>query len=183
MKPDAVKIEGLHQPLRIYQVSDTHLQEYDSSDPLLSPAWKANPKPHLSSDNSTLVTTHLERAQAGHADLILFCGDLVHFPSKENRRLLLKLLDTCPIPVWTVPGNHDWFYPGQDGWEELRTKQLPWLSPLFGEPSSHWVRSIGGLRVLGLDNSTYFLTQEQTTFLEAELAKPSPLLLMMHIPL
>ncbi len=183
MSPDRLQVKELAAPLRIYQFSDTHLQAHSASDPLIPESWKTSPKPVLPCSNEELVDQHLERAAEGGADLILFVGDLFHFPTPENRNLVLNAVKNCPVPVWTVPGNHDWFYPGQDGWEELREQQLPLLNPVFGESPSYWLREHGGLRILGLDNSTYFLTGEQADFLEQALEDPAPLLLMIHIPI
>jgi len=183
MKPDSLQVKELQDSLRIYQFSDTHLQAHSPSDSLLPDAWKAAPKPALPCSNGDLVAQHLNRAVGGKADLILYVGDLFHFPTPENRDLVLQAMEACPVPVWTVPGNHDWFYPGQDGWEDLRAEQLPLLDLVFGDNPSYWLREIRGLRILGLDNSTYFLTAEQTGFLEQALQDPAPLLLMIHIPI
>lgn len=183
MTPDRLQIPELSAPLRIYQFSDTHLQAYHPGNPLVPAKWQAHPKPDLGMPSQDLLDLHLNRAVSGQADVILFCGDLFHFPTPENREMMLHAIENCPVPIWTVPGNHDWFYPGQDGWEELRARQLPRLEPVFAPNPSFWVREIKGLRVLGLDNSTYFLTREQTDFLAKQLQDPSPLLLMIHIPI
>jgi len=183
MSPDTLQVKELADSIRIYQFSDTHLQAHAASDPLLPDAWKASPKPVLPAGNEDLLARHLARAVEGRAGLILFCGDLFHFPSPENRDLVLRAIDACPLPIWTVPGNHDWFYPGQDGWEALRAEQLPRLDPVFGDSPSFWLREYQELRVLGLDNSTYFLTEAQASFLEQVLQDSSPLLLMLHIPI
>ena len=134
MTPDRLSIPGLHHSLRLYHFADTHLQAGADTDPRLPPAWKNDPTPKLPLDNRTLLQSHLDRARNGGSDLILACGDLCHFPSPENARLVSTLLDASPVPVWTLPGNHDWFYPGQDGWEAMRDRQLPRLRNVLRDP-------------------------------------------------
>jgi len=164
-------------------MADLHLQAYADDDLRVTQAWREQPKPALSEESSDLLQSHLDRAVKGGADLILMAGDLFHFPTQENRDLALTAFESCPIPVKTVPGNHDWFFPGQDGWEDLRERQLPELKGVFGANPSYWVDEVNGLRILGLDNSTYFLTRAQCEFLREQCAQPDPLLVMMHIPL
>ncbi len=180
---DHLLAKGLCRPLHLYYFADTHLQQVADNDPLLSDAWKENPVPNLPCSNSTLLASHLDRAVTGGADIILCGGDLFHFPSAENVALALRLFGACPRPVWCVPGNHDWFYPGQDGWEDLRASMLPRLEKIYRGQASYWSRSVQGLRVIALDNSTYFLDTEQVSFLDRELAEDVPTVVMMHIPL
>jgi hypothetical protein len=183
MKPDAVTLPGLSSPLRIYLFADIHMQAHAAGNSRIPESWRQNPSPRLPSDSATLLHSHLDRAVHGGADLILACGDLFHFPTPENRDLVLEARKNCSIPIWTVPGNHDWFFPGQDGWEALRTRQLHLLDDVFGPQPSFWIKSMHGLRVLGLDNSTYFLSSEQVDFLKNHLRQPESLIVMMHIPL
>lgn len=168
---------------RIYLFADTHLQAVSANDPLLPDVWRADSSPVLPMDSEALLRSHLDRAVAGGADLILCGGDLFHFPSPENAALASRLFAACPLPVWCVPGNHDWFYPGQDGWEELRAAQLPRLEAVFGRQAHAWSRVHQGLRVIGLDNSTSCFDREQVDFLAAELARGEPSLVMLHIPI
>ncbi|MGA0332389.1 MAG: metallophosphoesterase family protein [Kiritimatiellia bacterium] len=176
-------VPACSSPLRIYYFADTHLQAAASGNPLIPPAWREDPKPVLPMDSEALLRSHLQRAREGAADLILCGGDLCHFPSPENNRLVRNLLSECPVPVFRVPGNHDWFYPDQAGGAELREQQLPVLMDIYGPHFSHWRQDVHGIRFLGLDNSTYHLSTQQIRFLREELAQPIPTVLMMHIPL
>ena len=179
-----IRVEGLAAPLRLYQFSDTHLQAAADHDPDLPQQWRENPLPKLPCSSRDLLCQHLERAIALDADLILMVGDLFHFPSPENHQLAETLFDDCPLPVWLVPGNHDWFYPGMDGWEPLRSRMLPRLKSLFpGEQYHFWSRCLGGVRFVALDNSAYFLDAEQSAFLEQELRQGQPTVVLLHIPL
>lgn len=170
------------KPFRIYQFSDTHLQAVAEHDPELPDAWRLRPTPVLPSSSEQLLRSHLQRAQDLNADLILNLGDVFHFPSRENVELAERLFAEVGIPVWSVPGNHDWFYPGMDGWEALRAAMMPRLAPLFPEGWSQWSRTWNGVRVIGLDNSTYFLSAAQSAFLREELSRGEPTIVVLHIP-
>lgn len=170
-------------PLRIYFFSDTHLQAHHPGNPLLSKTWRRHPSPALPVSSEALLRSHLERAVNGGADLILCGGDLCHFPSPENKELASRLFTECPLPVLSVPGNHDSFYPGQQGGCELHNQQLSLLHPLFGPQPAFWKHEQNGVRILGVDNSQYFFSREQLEFLEQELDSPQSTLMMMHVPL
>lgn len=182
MTPDRLDIPGLERPLRLYQFADLHLQAGADRDPQVPEAWRTHPSPRLPLDARELVATHLDRAVLGKADLILACGDLCHFPSAENAHLLTSAFRNCPVPVLPLPGNHDWFYPGQDGWEDLRTLQLPRLETVYGQHPSFGSRTLHGLQLLHFDNSTYFLNADQEAFLQEKLEAGLPTLVLLHIP-
>jgi 3',5'-cyclic AMP phosphodiesterase CpdA len=175
-----IPISGHTGRLRIYFFADTHLQACRPEDPLLPEAWRQHPKPVLPRSSRELLRSHLDRAVSGNADLILVGGDLFHFPSKENARLARDLFQDCPVPIRSVPGNHDWFYPGQDGYEPLRDAQLPLLQPPLDV--TPWVMETGGVRFVGVDNSTYFLSEAESRFLCDQLAQPGPVIVLLHIP-
>jgi Icc-related predicted phosphoesterase len=52
------------------------------------------------------------RGLAGHADVLLLCGDLTDFGLEEEARVLAEDLRAAPVPVIAVLGNHD-FEAGQ----------------------------------------------------------------------
>ena len=177
---DTLPIPGLEQPFRIYFFSDTHLQACDPADSRIPSSWKDHPSPDLGMSSEALLQSHLDRAVEQEADLIIFGGDFFHFPTRENAELATRLFAENPIPVWSIPGNHDWFFPGQNGWEELRDQQLTWVQPPI-EPTP-WSRCWNGVRFVGIDSSTYYLAQDEIDMVRSALQGPEPVILIMHIP-
>jgi hypothetical protein len=175
-----IQAKGTHRPLRVYFFSDTHLQACRSDDPLLPDTWRKAPSPSLARESRALLRSHLDRAVHGDADLILMAGDLFHFPSRENARMAQEEFKACPVSIRSVPGNHDWFYPGQDGYEPLRDTQLPLIQPPVDV--TPWVMELAGIRFVGIDNSTYFLSTHEADVLCRELEEPGPVVVLMHIP-
>lgn len=99
-------------------------------------------------------------------------------------------LDDTAIPYLYISGNHDWHAEGLSGSsealrEEWRSKVL---LPLYGgrDPAC-WAESVGGVRFIAIDNSTYQISARQLEFFEAELALAAdagePVVLLVHIPL
>lgn len=177
---DVIPIPDLEQPFRIYFFSDTHLQACHPEDPRIPSSWKKSPSPDLGMSSEALLKTHLKRAEEVNADLILFGGDLFHFPTRENAELATRLFSESPLPVWSIPGNHDWFFPRQDGWEELRDQQLPWVQPPI--EVTPWTKRFHGVRFVGTDSSTYFLGPEEIAAVTTALEGNDPVILIMHIP-
>lgn len=84
-------------------------------------------------------------------------------------------------------GNHDWHYEGLPGSSEaLRTEwREKSLLPLYGGRNpSHWYEDTPcGLRFIGIDNSTYQVSDAQLEFFLEQVNNPAPIVLLVHIPL
>lgn len=83
-------------PLRILQISDTHLF--------------ANPDGRLLGVQTlSLLQQVMEkaRAEAGPVDLILATGDIAQDHSAAGYRLAARQLSSLGLPVHALPGNHD----------------------------------------------------------------------------
>lgn len=102
------------------------------------------------------------------------------------------------MPHLFCVGNHDWSYSSsaddlKDRPPELSAEQLRddwvqckgYLLPLFeGCSPLCWSADIAGLRFVGVDNSTYQVSESQlATFKEVMAAASGPVCLLVHIPL
>jgi Icc protein len=80
--------------LRVVQITDTHISRF--------------PGPQFDGvDTSLTLSAVLDSVATRAPDLVLLTGDLVDEPSVEAYRRLLHLLETLPVPVACLPGNHD----------------------------------------------------------------------------
>jgi len=84
------------QPLRVLQISDTHLV-----------ANPAQPLMGLNTERCFDATLELLRAHPQPADLVLVTGDLTHDGSHGGYQRLGSKLATLGIPAYCLPGNHD----------------------------------------------------------------------------
>lgn len=83
-------------PLRIIQISDTHLY----ADPLKALLG-------VPSQKSLEAVIQLLQKEAGPIDLILHSGDLSQDGSEASYIRLAEMLKIFNVPVYCVPGNHD----------------------------------------------------------------------------
>ncbi|MCC5856646.1 MAG: 3',5'-cyclic-AMP phosphodiesterase [Ectothiorhodospiraceae bacterium] len=83
-------------PLRVLHMTDTHL----FGDPTVTLAGVAT-------DRTCLDVLEHVRAHAGHLDLILLTGDLVHDRSMDAYLRLRERMLAFQVPVRVIPGNHD----------------------------------------------------------------------------
>ena len=181
-----IPCDGLERPLRVWQVSDSHLNLRDSRDDeykdfyaRMGGEWN----PGLTAREA--FERILEKAKGERPDLLLVTGDLISFPTLKNVEFAVERLDACGVPWLYTAGNHDWHFEGDSGsdaeqrerWIEKR------LLPLYkGEDPMAYAKTIGGVKFLMIDNSTYNVDERQLEFFRAETAKGGPCVLAMHIP-
>lgn len=187
-----IGVEGLKSPVRVLHVTDAHLVLLDKRDQEYESATESHRllfRTIRHDDNGKPVPADvsfdriLDRADPDRLSLIALTGDIVHFPSAANVNHVASQLRQTRVPWLYVSGNQDWHFPGREGREELRDDFNPRLIPLTeGRPACN-ARTLGGLRFVTIDNSTYQVSQEQLAFVRKELAAGAPVVLLMHIPL
>ncbi len=189
------KSKDLTQPVKLFMLTDTHLhmddergQAFTSYSRRMASAY--NHTKHWQTGEATTPSqcfeASLAEAKRYQADAILLTGDILSFPSEAGVDWLCAQLSATGIPYYYIAGNHDWHYEGLPGTEtELRAEwSSKRLSPLYQNrnPLGYAV-SVGGVRILMIDDSTNEILPEQLTLLEEEIARGEPTLLFMHIPL
>ena len=171
-----IPCEGLERPLRVWQVSDSHLNLRDSRDDeykdfyaRMGGEWN----PGLTAREA--FERILEKAKGERPDLLLVTGDLISFPTLKNVEFAVERLDACGVPWLYTAGNHDWHFEGDSGsdaeqrerWIEKR------LLPLYkGEDPMAYAKTIGGVKFLMIDNSTYNVDERQLEFFRRDENKP-----------
>ena len=113
----------------------------------------------------------LERFPA--LDFALLSGDVAHEGSAEEYAGFLRLWnETCDLPLYAVPGNHD-------------TDDIAALIPFAAVPRFDYVIEKGDLRIIGMDArggqfGSGKLTEKQLAWLEEQLADGRESVLMLH---
>lgn len=188
-------VDELTKPLRIIQISDTHLWMDDKrgvpfADFSKRMAGAYNSTKHFRTGATVNPVISFEEtlalAVSGTADLIALTGDIFSFPSEAAIDWAIMKLGETGIPYMYIAGNHDWHYEGMEGSSQsLRdewTKKR--LSPLYqGNDPMMASYKVSGLNVVAIDNSTYEILPEQLEFFRKQAGSGLPLILMMHIPL
>ncbi|MEZ5536455.1 MAG: metallophosphoesterase [Thiolinea sp.] len=88
------------KPVRLLQISDTHCYSDDNS----RLEWS---EPELYPNQSLIrLLAHLKK-RAEDFDALVVSGDLVQEESAAAYRRVGEILQDFPLPVYTLPGNHD----------------------------------------------------------------------------
>ena len=188
-------LKGLKEPVRILQVTDTHLWRDDErGEPFREYSRRMAGAYHTTKHFRTGAETDPERsfmetldhAVELNADLIALTGDMVSFPSEAAIEWMLRELQKRALPFIYTAGNHDWHYEGMKG--SARDLRKTWttrrLASLYqGSDPLMSVHALRGIKVLVVDDSIYDLLPEQLAFLDKHEREGVPYLLMAHIPM
>ena len=190
-----IKIPDYKDSLKIMQVTDSHISIADPKEADMmkygEQIYKTYEKPrkHFARDTSETTLQYfddiLRKAKNQNVNLLMLTGDIVNFPSAASVKYVYDKLAETGIPWLYTAGNHDWHYEGMpgniDSLRETWTKKslLPFYAghnPLFYSAIIH------GLNFVAIDNSTGKVNEEQIRFLQDQLTKTEPIILISHIP-
>ena len=174
-------VEGLNQTVRMLHVTDSHIALIDGRDAEHLDACNEACQRFESRDGT--FDKIMAEAKGLSLDLVALTGDMVHFPAQAGVESVLGSIAKVDVPSLYTCGNHDWHYPGLEGRGELREAWWPSLKPLHHGRAAYARHEIGGIQFLLVDDSTYQVNAEQTTFVDTHLANGMPTVLLTHIPL
>lgn len=182
-----IRVAGLARPLRIVQVTDSHLSEADERASVQVQELAKHRTAAFGGEASTMTTTGRLAAQIAEinacgADAAVFTGDIIDFPSAANLERMSALYEALEVPYLYTLGNHDWNYPflGED--DEHRQQAYPAFGAWASDVPGCEILQLDGVALIALDNSTYQISAEQAAKV-AQAAAAGPCLLFMHIPL
>jgi DNA repair exonuclease SbcCD nuclease subunit len=190
-----IKIPDYKDSLKILQITDIHISIADENEAGMmkygARMHKAysNPSKHYVRDTSETTFQYfddlLQKAINQNVNLLLLTGDIVNFPSAVSVKYVCDKLSKTGIPWLYISGNHDWHYEGLpgniDSLRETWTKKS--LLPLYnGHNPLFYSVIIHGINFVGIDNSTGVVNEDQIRFLQNQLTKPEPIMMISHIP-
>jgi len=122
----------------------------------------------------------LRYVDSEEADALLIAGDCTDYYRPSIAEYMREKIAACNKEVLYVYGNHE----GACYGKKVNYKDsFPEFAPvMFGNPS-YWVKDYGELLIVGLDNTTKDITEEQFVFLEKQEARGLPILLLVHVPI
>lgn len=173
-----VKI-GLERPVRLLHVTDTHLTYVDESD---------NERKHALAERlrdpnkEKYLEEHIAYAEA-HCDLLVHTGDLMDFVSHGNVEKAREIVKREKF--FFIAGNHDYSQYVGEAWEDdaYRMNSYMQMGGGLGVPMFFNSRVVGGLNIVGIDNSYYRFADWQIWRLQREIEKGLPIVLAFHDPL
>ena len=113
----ALAAAAAQDTVRFAVASDVHLRLPDADLPVNYPeselyysCWGSGNQTH---ESTGLLLQTLSRAQENGAQFVLLCGDLTHYGNETQHRYFASLLrgfeEQSGVPVYVVPGNHDYY--------------------------------------------------------------------------
>lgn len=170
---------GLERPLTLLHVTDSHIARVDERD---------NERKHAlagrfdSSNREQLFREQLAYAKA-HCDLMVHTGDLIDFTSQANFEFARTILSE--EKVFFAAGNHEFSHYLGEAYEDRAYKMNSFreMMPGLGQPLFFQSRVVGGVNVVGIDDSYHQFEPWQLTRLKKEIAKGLPIILCLHAPL
>lgn len=190
-----ISIPGYHDSIRIMQITDSHIDIPNEQEADLAAYGERmhtaymNPRRHYSRDISKSTVEFFDdlllKAKEESVELLLLTGDIVNFPSAVSVQHVYDRLKETGIPWLYTSGNHDWHYEGMEGTPDLL--RSVWedkvLKPLYNDLDPlYYSQVIRGINFVNIDNSTGEITEEQKVFLQDQMSKPEPVILLSHIP-
>lgn len=179
-----IDIPGLRRTLRLFHLTDMHLTEALASDTeyvrRLTVERRRVFRPQEAAPTEATYRALLVQAQALGADCVVMTGDILDCPSEGNLALLRETVGDA----FYVVGNHDWCDPVNYPMKEpIRQKYQTLIRQATGQPPRMQARELEDVLLVGIDNSNYQVDDEQAAFVERQLGRGRPTLLLMHIPL
>ena len=174
---------GAKRPFSMLHISDSHLVLTDSR----NDEKKAQLAKFRNREFPWAALYHerlIAYANKNHLPII-HTGDMIDFLSEMG---LDYVVEAFSRGEWiTSCGNHEfanymgWFGPEKED-AEFQSKYFTQVQEAFPDNLSFTARVINGVNFITLDDSFYFITQEQWDNVAAEFAKGLPVVMMMHIP-
>ena len=170
---------GLEKPVKLLYVTDTHLSLVDERDDARKRALCAR---FSTPDSARFLEEHLSYAKAS-CDLFVHTGDLMDFVSCANVEAARKFVSDKH--VFFIAGNHDYSQYVGEAWEDQAYRMNSYMQMGYGlgVPMFFNSRVIGGVNIVGIDNSYYLFQDWQLWRLKREVEKGLPIVLAFHDPL
>ena len=182
-----IMVEGLPEPVTLLHVTDSHISQADERDPEAIPvAERIRQQFQAQAQDGLPTLDHFRGTLARYAnevDAIVLTGDIMHFPSYANIDTVSQELSRYDTPALYTLGNHDWNFPYMPWNDEIRAAYYPRFNQLMSGNPACQAETVGGIRLIAIDNSNYQVTEEQLGFLREQLALGLPSILLVHIPI
>ncbi len=170
---------GLERPVKLLHVTDTHLafaDEYDDERKHELAGRLSTP------EKETYLYEHIAYSKE-NCDLLVHTGDLMDFVSHANVKKAREIL--ADEHIFFIAGNHDYSQYVGEAWEDkvYRMNSYMQMGYGLGVPMFFNSRIVGGVNIVGIDNSYYLFENWQIYRLKKEVAKGLPVVLAFHDPL
>ncbi len=170
---------SLEKPVKLLHVTDTHLTYADEQDDERKHALARRLR---DPNKEQYLAEHIAYAEEC-CDLLVHTGDLMDFVSHGNVEKAREILKNERI--FFIAGNHDYSQYVGEAWEDSAYRMNSYMQMGYGlgVPMFFNSRIVGGVNVVGIDNSYYHFADWQIWRLKKEVEKGLPVILAFHDPL
>ena len=170
---------GLEKPVKLLHVTDTHIGRADESD---DPRKHELAKRFSTSERENYLREHVAYAEE-NCDLLVHTGDLIDFVSHANVAFAREFLKNEKI--FFIAGNHEYSQYVGEAWEDKAYRMNSYMQMGYGlgVPMFFNSRTVGGVNIVGIDNSYYLFEDWHLWRLKKEAEKGLPIILAFHDPL
>ena len=190
MKTFYLKSKNVSKRTKIVQISDSHIIVVDKND---KEYYEKEKQRKLFFEQEALARTGevhyaeecLENAieYAKSADLTLFTGDIIEFPTVVNVERMLKHFSALDNYLY-IFGNHDYMdYTLAESAKEQYDKNISLFTSRIDSDLEFVSKEINGISVALLDNSRFQFSESQYDNLKKLFDEGKEIILGMHIPL
>ena len=161
---------GLERPVKLLHVTDTHIGLADDRDDERKHALAGR---FLSTDRETYFQEQVDYASR-NCDLLVHTGDLIDFVSHANVDWARRALQNDII--FFIAGNHEYSQYVGEAWEDNAYRMNSYMQMGYGlgVPMFFNAREVGGVNIVGIDNSYYRFADWQLWRLKKEAEKGLP---------
>jgi len=182
-----IKIRGIKNKYEYLHISDAHLCLVGEDSPEVTLAYAAERNKLWTHEGVTPLEAFEDAFDTicrTPADGLFITGDLLEFISAANLRYIGEKLAEAGKDVIYVCGNHEISgdNPGMTG-EGLAKPYIDNYTELMGGNVSFMSKEFDDLILVGLDDSTKCISEEQLDKLRGLSKKGKPIVLVMHIPI
>ena len=170
---------GLERPVRLLHVTDSHLGLADERD---DERKHALARRMSGPERERYLSEQIAYAEK-NCDLLVHTGDLMDFVSCANVERAREILKNDMI--FFIAGNHDYSQYVGEAWEDNAYRMNSYMQMGYGlgVPMFFNSRVVGGLNIVGIDNSYYLFEDWHLWRLKKEAEKGLPIILAFHDPL
>jgi UDP-2,3-diacylglucosamine pyrophosphatase LpxH len=171
---------GVPTPLKALHISDTHLVRVDDRDDELK-RFLAAKRYSLYPWGEYFLSASIQYAKEHHLQLI-HTGDIFDFITEANLDLTASYYNTGD---WmTSVGNHEFNIYLQEANHnaEYKARSIDTVQSVYPNNIVYSSRIINDINFVNIDNSYFYITEEQHAFVEKEMQRGLPVILLCHIP-
>ncbi len=170
---------GLDKPVKILHVTDTHIALADERD---NERKRALADQRGKQDSKMILDEQIAYSHE-NCDVLVHTGDLIDFVSHPNVEMAREILSDEHI--FYIAGNHDYSQYVGEAWEDdaYRMNSYMQMGYGLGVPMFFNARVVGGVNIVGIDNSYYRFADWQIWRLKKEVEKGLSIVLAFHDPL